>query len=258
MDAMGAATGTAVASAILSLVSTPQSPYGLRQNRCTVRRSSTAPQGRHLVATRTGHRALRSRLPTTGWLLAIALLVTACGSETSPTSGSGTTTSPIAAELTVEQVVAWVNASFAGSPLVCDETGAVAVGSVLACGGPPTAPASTSVDYAGTVIYVLDETGRAVWTSGTDVPGPTADLLRTYQRVPKGLFCRDLLTPETDAFPFSGNSSNPRLAFFWSLVYWSLEGKPDRMDADRNGIPCETLYEPAVIDDVLAGGPAGE
>ena len=27
------------------------------------------------------------------------------------------------------------------------------------------------------------------------------------------------------------------------------------MDADQNGVPCETLYDSAVVGDVLAGGP---
>jgi hypothetical protein len=193
------------------------------------------------------------------WLLAIALLATACGSETATTPGDATTEpSSTPSELTFEQVVASINASFSGASLSCDETGPVAVGDVFACGGPSTAPASTLVEYGGTVVYVLDESGRAAWTSGTDVPSSTDDLLRRHVNVPKGLFCRDLLAPETDAFPFSGNSSNPKVAFFWSLVYWSLEGEPDRMDADLNGIPCETLYDPGVVDDVLAGGPAGE
>lgn len=43
-----------------------------------------------------------------------------------------------------------------------------------------------------------------------------------------GLFCRDL---EPAGFDFSS-----------AVAYWVREGAPDRMDADRNGIPCETLY----------------
>lgn len=173
-----------------------------------------------------------------------------------PADGAATTATP--PELTVERVIAWMNASHSGAPLSCDETGPIAVGDVFACAGSSSAPTSAAVEDAGTVIYVLDESGRAAWTSGSDVPGPTDKLLETYQRVPKGLLCRDLLSPETDAFPFSGNSDNPKSAFFWSLVYWSLEGEPDRMDADLDGTPCGTLYETDVIDDVLAGGPAGE
>lgn len=32
-----------------------------------------------------------------------------------------------------------------------------------------------------------------------------------------------------------------------ALAYWFMEGAPDRMDADGNGIPCETVYDPMEI-----------
>ena len=44
-----------------------------------------------------------------------------------------------------------------------------------------------------------------------------------------GLYCRDIVVN-----PWTG----PREPF----LYWLLEGSPDRMDADRDGIPCETLF----------------
>jgi len=34
-----------------------------------------------------------------------------------------------------------------------------------------------------------------------------------------------------------------------AVTYWVRDGSPDRMDADRNGIPCQTVYEQ---DEVLA------
>jgi hypothetical protein len=50
---------------------------------------------------------------------------------------------------------------------------------------------------------------------------------------PSGLFCRDLV----------------ELGWGYpdAVAYWLLEGAPDRMDADRNGVPCETTYDPAVV-----------
>lgn len=36
-----------------------------------------------------------------------------------------------------------------------------------------------------------------------------------------------------------------------ALVYWLLEGEPSRMDADGDGIPCETVWPEAFIRDVL-------
>lgn len=43
-----------------------------------------------------------------------------------------------------------------------------------------------------------------------------------------GLFCRDLVAL----------GLGPAEA----VAYWLAEGSPDRMDADRNGVPCETLF----------------
>jgi len=34
-------------------------------------------------------------------------------------------------------------------------------------------------------------------------------------------------------------------------VYWVREGAPERMDADGNGIPCETVYDAAEIADFI-------
>jgi hypothetical protein len=46
--------------------------------------------------------------------------------------------------------------------------------------------------------------------------------------LPAGLFCRDL-----DAQGYS---------YAAAVDYWRLHGQPSRMDADGNGIPCETVY----------------
>ena len=50
---------------------------------------------------------------------------------------------------------------------------------------------------------------------------------------PSGLFCRDVAELGWD--------------YRDAVAYWLLEGAPDRMDADRNGVPCETTYDPAVV-----------
>jgi hypothetical protein len=46
--------------------------------------------------------------------------------------------------------------------------------------------------------------------------------------LPPGLFCRDLFTRG--------------LSYDEAVSYWWQQGGPDRMDADLNGIPCETVY----------------
>lgn len=51
--------------------------------------------------------------------------------------------------------------------------------------------------------------------------------------LPSGLMCRDLYD---QGVPY------PR-----AVAYWWREGAPDRMDADRNGVPCETVYPPSDI-----------
>lgn len=51
---------------------------------------------------------------------------------------------------------------------------------------------------------------------------------KDIRSLPAGLFCRDLKA--------KGYS------YVAALDYWRLHGRPDQMDADRNGIPCETVY----------------
>lgn len=72
----------------------------------------------------------------------------------------------------------------------------------------PTAPASSPEP---------SKTERAKSTS----PGDVRDL-------PAGLFCRDL---ESDGFSYSA-----------AVDYWRMHGQSDQMDANQDGIPCETVY----------------
>jgi len=57
--------------------------------------------------------------------------------------------------------------------------------------------------------------------AATPDPGPVSDLA-------PGLFCRDLITR---GFSYAA-----------AVDYWRMHGEPNQMDADRNGIPCETVY----------------
>jgi hypothetical protein len=59
----------------------------------------------------------------------------------------------------------------------------------------------------------------------------------TYAGSPSGEFCRDL--------------SAAGFAYFDAFQYWLWDGSPERMDADRNGIPCETVYESTDVLSVL-------
>lgn len=85
-------------------------------------------------------------------------------------------------------------------------------------------------------VYPADRV-RAYWGSrmpSADAPvyePPTSD---SYLDLPAGLYCRDLYS--------SGHSYGD------ALSYWYFWGKPDRMDADLNGIPCETVYPKSTVD----------
>jgi hypothetical protein len=54
-----------------------------------------------------------------------------------------------------------------------------------------------------------------------------------------GLFCRDL--------------DERNFGFWTAAIYWVSEGSTSRMDADGNGIPCETIYPSDQIDSFLFG-----
>lgn len=47
----------------------------------------------------------------------------------------------------------------------------------------------------------------------------------------------------------------PAEAYRLVLAYWFVEGEPERMDVDGNGIPCELLFEPEDVAEVWAGEP---
>jgi hypothetical protein len=96
---------------------------------------------------------------------------------------------------------------------------------------------------------VLDENGTTSMLAGSDLP----DLEAAYATAPHGLLCRDLLT-EKATWPFNIAGTTDQTAAFLATAYWFLEGQPDGMDADRNGIPCETVFPAEAITWVWQGG----
>jgi len=174
--------------------------------------------------------------------------------QESTTSSVGETATTPAPLLTIEDVVAVIQSDldeeFAASDppegvlgayqVQCRESEQpVNAGDVFACAGIPQTEPDFQLDPVGVVIFVIDETPNAAWLAGTDVPDTTDQLLDIYQESPHGLYCRDLL--DDDITTWFSASGTPPGGYFLSLVYWSLEGHSDRMDADRNGIPCENL-----------------
>ncbi len=52
-------------------------------------------------------------------------------------------------------------------------------------------------------------------------------------QLPSGLLCRDM---KSRGYNYAE-----------AVAYWAAEGRPDRMDEDRNGYPCETVYDTADV-----------
>jgi len=184
------------------------------------------------------------------------------GSETSAISDE--TVATVAGVIAVAQDL--LDAEFAALPdpppevlgamqIRCAESGVVRVGDLFACESEVQAAPGFDLEEPGFLFAVLDDDGTAAWAGGTDLPSNRDGLDRLAAVVPPGLFCRDLVDPDTDVAFFSAVGTNPQFGYFLSVVYWFLEGRPARMDADGNGIPCETVHEPEVVADVWAGGP---
>jgi hypothetical protein len=96
---------------------------------------------------------------------------------------------------------------------------------------------------------LTDEEWRAMLDAGDAPDRPSwqlpmfaGEVTQTTTGLPGGLFCRDVQA--------AGHS------FDQAMAYWVREGRPARMDADGNGIPCETLYPAGDVESVI-GSAAG-
>jgi hypothetical protein len=161
------------------------------------------------------------------------------GSVTSMPDPDAASTVDVAA---IESAVyADIAARFAGvypGTLECG-SGSVAVGAALECSYVPEEP----LEFGGPFIVVLDA-DHVVWTSA-----PCCDGAPWPDAYPAGAFCRDLAAPPRDS-PREirdGRTLDPspdyHLSYGLAVWYWYAEGRPDRMDADLDGIPCETVYD---------------
>ncbi|MCZ7628630.1 MAG: hypothetical protein M5U19_06035 [Microthrixaceae bacterium] len=88
---------------------------------------------------------------------------------------------------------------------------------------------TTTTSSSTTTEATTTTTTTKVTTSTTAAPPTTiAAPLGNVLQEPDGLLCKDL---EAKGYSYSA-----------AVDYWRSHGQPNRMDSDRNGIPCETVY----------------
>ncbi|HEX7135889.1 MAG TPA: hypothetical protein VF228_25145, partial [Iamia sp.] len=110
----------------------------------------------------------------------------------------------------------------------------------VVAGDSTTTTAPTSTTEAPTTPST--STTTTTTTTTTTVPsGPTVIVIGGGADLDPGLFCRDLVADG--------------VAYDDAVIYWLEEGRPTRMDEDGNGVPCETVYPAADVEEVW--GPQG-
>jgi hypothetical protein len=127
-------------------------------------------------------------------------------------------------------------------------------GSIAQC-RPATLPADG--EYPVTTVLVLDDAGTfTAAQSGIAHPLLSPGLMDTLPRpIPPGLNCTDLLAPDS-AFTEAAREDRltPAQTYFGVVLYYFRQDRSPLMDIDDNGIPCETLIDPSVVNTVWGGG----
>ncbi len=162
---------------------------------------------------------------------------TSSSTETSPsTDTSATSTAPRPTVDDLEQaLVAEIEARFpeVGSGVArCGVSGELADWQPVLCSFVPDNP----VEFGGVYVSTLDG-GRYAWALGV-----CCDAGPSLEEYPAGLFCRDLAEPPPGTEPGRWHPEDDHLSYGLAMFYWLTENRPDRMDADLNGRPCETIY----------------
>jgi hypothetical protein len=81
---------------------------------------------------------------------------------------------------------------------------------------------------------------QRLFLPGVDGSDALPGRVETFLGMARGSYCRDL-------YPLGFSYAD-------AYAYWEWEGRPDRMDADRNGVPCETVYPATDIEAFLDAG----
>jgi Excalibur calcium-binding domain len=95
---------------------------------------------------------------------------------------------------------------------------------------PSTASPKTTTLASTTTVATTTTLPSTTTTTTTTLPSTTTTVAPAgpVRAQPDGLFCRDLKARG--------------YGFRQALGYWIANGRPARMDADGNGVPCETVY----------------
>lgn len=105
---------------------------------------------------------------------------------------------------------------------------------LTACGEAEVSDTTTPATVTTTAVAATITTSVPTTTNPvTTAPSPATTLPETpvipeVEALAWGLLCRDLATAGW--------------GYFEAIAYWEIEGRPARMDADENGIPCETVF----------------
>ncbi len=104
----------------------------------------------------------------------------------------------------------------------------------------PIEPETTTSTIAPTTAATTTTSSSPTTTNAEPTTSTTeARDLAPIEALDRGLLCRDLAAMD---YPYE--------AAVW---YWIDEGSPARMDADGNGVPCETVYAASDVEAVWAG-----
>jgi hypothetical protein len=104
-------------------------------------------------------------------------------------------------------------------------------GKIVACIARPKDTGEQQLDNLSVVVLILDRRRGYAYDYGTGNPTTRRQIRDEYG---EGKFCRDL--KEAGA------------PYFYAVMYWFAEDRPARMDADSDGIPCETVYRERAVD----------
>ena len=164
-----------------------------------------------------------------------------CGDGPAPTSRADAG-APVAA--TAGQASQWALAAgifvtvfvlitLLGAALLLGGDGGGAGDSAAPAVAPSEAPSPSGAGESAAVAEPTAEPTLPSEAPATDAASATAGPFDPAT-LPAGLFCRDLLA---QGLPYGD-----------AVAYWDYEGRPERMDADGNDIPCETVYPQPEID----------